>query len=160
MKGRKPKDLSIRLLSGNPGKRPLRNEGSSRTSDEPFVLSELDKPDWLNKDESEEWDRLVSRLRPIFSSADAGMVTVAVNAYSQMRAASKVLKKGLTYTTKNKHGQKMIRQRPEVGILQQARMAYHRALAELGASPVARTRVKKLPESTQQELPGMHRLLG
>lgn len=54
----------------------------------------------------------------------------------------------------------MIREHPALGMLERARTAYHRALAELGASPVAHTRVKKLPETGQTELPGIHRLLG
>jgi hypothetical protein len=54
----------------------------------------------------------------------------------------------------------MVRPRPEVIMRNNARRAYHQALAELGASPVSHSRVKKLPHEGQGELPGIRRLLG
>lgn len=157
MKGRKPKDLTMKLLTGNPGKRP----SSSFSSDSPFVCSTLKKPRGLDKHASREWNRLVETLAPILSPASEGMVLVAVDAYSEMMQAMEALKTGgLTYETISLKGPSMIRERPEVGIKSRARRAYHQALAELGASPVAHTRVKKLPEETQPELPGITRLLG
>lgn len=157
MKGRKPKDLDIKILTGNPGKRPT----SSGSDAAPFTVAPLKKPRGLDKFASYEWDRLVDTLAPILSPASAGMVLIAVDAYSQMMSASKALKDagGMTYETSGKSGS-MIRERPEVGMRDRARRAYHQALAELGASPVAHTRVKKLPETAQQEIPGIHRLLG
>lgn len=157
MRGRKPKDLAMKLLSGNAGKRPL----SGAPSDEPFVVGELKKPRGLDKYASKEWDRIVQTLAPILSPASEGMVLIAVDAYSEMRHAQAALADGvLTYTTESKKGPAMTRERPEVGIRQRARRAYHQALAELGASPVAHTRVKKLPEDNQTVLPGMAQMLG
>lgn len=159
MKGRKPKDLEMKLLSGNPGKRPTAT-GESSGSDAPFTASKLTKPRGLDKYASKEWDRIVSTLAPILSPASAGMVLVACDAYSEMMQAMDALKTGgLTYTTVSPKGPAMTRERPEVGIKSRARRAYHQALAELGASPVAHTRVKKLPGETQPELPGIARML-
>lgn len=154
MKGRKPKDLALKLLSGNPGKRALSSSG------EPFTVGEIDKPQGLDQRAAEEWDRLVERLAPILSEASAGMLYIACNAFSELAAADAIIQqKGLTYETCGEAGP-IVRMRPEVRIRAAARTAYHRALAELGATPVAHTRVKKLPASNQQELPGLHRLLG
>lgn len=160
MKGRKPKDLAIKLLTGNPGKRQTSSPSSSG-SDAPFVSSKLSKPRGLDKEASREWDRLVSTLAPILSPASAGMVFVAVDAFSQMKRAATVLVEAGSdfYETAGKSGT-MLREHPAVGMRDRARRAYHQALAELGASPVAHTRVKKLPEETQPELPGITRLLG
>lgn len=157
MRGRKPKDVAMKLLAGNPGKRPT----SSGSDAAPFTVAPLKKPRGLDKFSSYEWNRLVDTLAPILSPASAGMVLIAVDAYSQMMSASEALKKagGMTYETAGKSGL-MIRERPEVGMRDRARRAYHQALAELGASPVAHTRVKKLPESDQTELPGIQRMLG
>jgi P27 family predicted phage terminase small subunit len=147
----------MKLLSGNPGKR---NTGQYE-SDNPFVQGELKKPRGLDKYASREWDRLVSTLAQILSPAAAGMLFIAVDAYSQMMQAKAALQNGgMTYTTESKKGPAMTRQRVEVGIWERARRDYHKALGELGASPVAHTRVKKLPEETQPELPGISRLLG
>ncbi|NOT94985.1 MAG: P27 family phage terminase small subunit [Nitrospira sp.] len=155
MKGRKPKDLALKLLTGNPGNRQL---GSSDAA--PFISAPLDKPDWLDAYASKEWDRLVSTLAPILSPASAGMVLIAVDAFSEwMRAVALIEKEGETYTTVNVHGQEMVRPRPEVVMRSSARKAYFQALSELGASPVAHTRVHKLPDH-QTELPGIARLLG
>ena len=157
MKGRKPKDLAMKLLTGNPGKRLM----GALNSDAPFAASAIKKPRGLDKYASKEWDRLVSTLAPILSPASGGMVLVAVDAYSEMMQALEALRTGgLTYTTVSAKGPAMTRERPEVGIKSRARRAYHQALAELGASPVAHTRVKRLPEETQPELPGITRLLG
>lgn len=155
MKGRKPKILEMKLLAGNPGGRSTR-----QPSDAPFTVAPLEKPDWLDAYASKEWDRLVSTLAPILSPASAGMVLIAVDAFSEwMRAVALIEKEGETYTTVNVHGQEMVRPRPEVVMRSSARKAYFQALSELGASPVAHTRVHKLPDH-QTELPGIARLLG
>lgn len=155
MKGRKPKSIEMKLLTGNPGRRPL-----GPPTDAPFISAPLEKPDGLDEYASKEWDRLVSTLAPILSPASAGMVLIACDAYSEWRrACARIEREGETYSTVSREGQEFIRQRPEVAMRVNARRAYHQALAELGASPVAHTRVNKLP-SDQTELPGISRLLG
>lgn len=156
MKGRKPKDLALKLLTGNPGHRPM-----GGTSDAPFLAAKFPKPDGLSEDASREWDRLVETLAGILSPAAAGMVYVAATAYGRMRRAEYLLAEagGELYETTGKSG-RMVREHPAQGMLERSSTAYHRALAELGSTPVGHTRVKKLPEDGQTELPGMGRLLG
>lgn len=155
MKGRKPKNLALKLLNGNPGHRPIRSSDAA-----PFVSAPLDKPVWLDEYASKEWDRLVSTLAPILSPASAGMVLIAVDSFSEwMRAVALIEKEGETYTTVNVHGQEFVRPRPEVVMRSTARKAYFQALAELGASPVAHSRVHKLPDDNQTELQGIGRFL-
>jgi len=157
MKGRKPKDLAMKLLTGNPGKR----SSPSIDSDAPFVSSQLSKPRGLDKYASKEWDRLVLTLAPILSPASAGMVLIAAETFSQVQRAKAALDANGSefYETTGKSG-RMIREHPAAGILSRSLRAYHQALAELGASPVAHTRVKRLPEEGQEELPGITRMLG
>jgi P27 family predicted phage terminase small subunit len=151
MKGRKPKDVALRLLNGNSSNRPLPNTG------QPFVVGQIEKPVGLDVFSSEEWDRLVEHLAPILCAASRGMLICAVNAYSQLMSADKVIQeKGLTYETYGESGA-IIRIRPEVRIRDAARAAYHKALTELGASPVAHGRVKRLPDNNQTDLPGISR---
>lgn len=151
MKGRKPKDARLKLLTGNAGHRQISYSG------EPFTVGAIDKPSGLDTLANEEWDRLVQRLAPILSPASGGMLLVAVSAFSQMTTADRIIQeKGLTYQTEGEAGT-VIRMRPEVRIRDAARTAYHRALSELGASPVAHTRVKKLPDGNQPDLPGISR---
>lgn len=151
MKGRKPKDLSFKLLTGNAGKRSL-----DKNSSAPFVAEPFEKPDGLDDHASKEWDRIVTTLAPILSPASAGMVLIACDAYSEWRRACELIaREGESYQTTSREGQEFHRLRPEVAMRQNARRAYFQALAELGASPVAHTRVNKLPDNNQTELEGI-----
>lgn len=159
MKGRKPKDVGFKILNGNAGHRPIvdSSKGQELGKEEEFVQSSLEKPADMDRYASAKWDELTSKLHIVLTESDASMVMLAATTYSTIMRCHRALKKSFTYKTKNKHGQVMIRQRPEVSILAQAQAQYYRALAELGGSPVARTRVKTLPKTTQQELPGINR---
>lgn len=148
MRGRKPKDVAMKRLAGNPGKHSL----TQADAPDPFVCEAVIKPSWLNQRESAEWDRLTSTLAPILSRASEGMLLIAVQAFHQMMMADDIIAQhGFTYTTTTKEGAEMIRQRPEVGIRDRARRQYQQALAELAASPVASTRVRRLPEKKTAE---------
>lgn len=156
MKGRKPKDLSFKLLSGNPGKGKL-DGGQS----DAFVAGPIEKPKDLDAYASKEWDRLTTHLAKILGPANAGAVLVAATAYSRMMKAEKVIKKnGETYETVSKSGGYMIREHPMVSIGDRARIMYHRALTELGATPVGRTRVRKLPTAKPQKPTDLDEMLG
>ena len=140
MRGRKPKSLEFKLLQGNPGKRPLSSAG-------PFIEGVPDKPDDLDEDASQEWDRLTSALAGILSPASRGTLLCACDAYSQLMAAKRVLnKEGTTYTTSGEGGI-MIRQHPQVRMREAARRSYQLALSELGAAPVRHGHVRKLPSA-------------
>ena len=152
MRGRKPKSLELKLLQGNPGKRPLSSAG-------PFIEGVPEKPEDLDEDASQEWDRLTSSLAGILSPASRGTLLCACDAYSQLMAAKRVLnKEGTTYTTSGEGGL-MIRQHPQVRMREAARRSYQLALSELGASPVGHTRVRPLPASRPKEPEGMARFL-
>lgn len=163
MKGRKPKPVDLRLLAGNAGHRPIEPaaaSGGHEDESQPFVRGELVKPKGLSRDQSREWDRLTTTLRLILSRGSEGMVLVACGYYADMCEAERIIKKeGRFYTTKNKQGQTMKRAHPALQSLTTARAGYQRALAELGASPVAHSRVRTLPGGEQQTLPGMGRHL-
>lgn len=154
MKGRKPKDLALKLLQGNPGRRSL--EGNAAA----FVVSAPEKPAGLDAFASTEWDRLVESLAPVLCSASVGTLLVACDAYADMMQANEVLRKqGRTYTTKTESGSVLVRQRPEVRMKENARRCYQQALSELGASPVGSTRVRKLPPDRSAEPEGIARFL-
>ena len=152
MRGRKPKSLELKLLQGNPGKRPLSSAG-------PFIEGVPEKPEDLDEDASQEWDRLTSSLAGILSPASRGTLLCACDAYSQLMAAKRVLnKEGTTYTTSGEGGL-MIRQHPQVRMREAARRSYQLALSELGASPVGHTRVRPLPASRPAKPEGIARFL-
>lgn len=77
MAGRRPKSAALKLVTGNPGKRPIPN-------DEPVaVLGWPDKPPKLGKVASEEWDRLAALLdgEQRLGKADGPHLTGAATAY-------------------------------------------------------------------------------
>jgi P27 family predicted phage terminase small subunit len=155
MRGRKPKDLALKMLQGNPGKRPL-------AAQNPFTMGIPKKPADLGQEASEEWDRLTRTLAGILSLSDYGILRCACDAHEQMVQAVRVIHKhGPTYTSTNENGSVLIRQRPEVRMRENARRSYQLALSELGATPAGHTRVRRLPdESPSEKLTGVRRLLG
>ena len=156
MVGRKPKHLEMKLLQGNPGKGPL--AGSSGHA---FVSGPIAKPKGLDTLESQEWDRLTRECAPILSPAFSGIVLVAARNYGRMRTADmEVAREGETYVTTGKNGAQMIRENPYVSIGDRACIMYHRALAELGATPVGRTRVHTLPDAAATKPTDLDELLG
>ena len=162
MKGRKPTPIDMKLLNGNAGhRRPKTATGNNPVepvSDEPFTADVPEKPAWLTQDAAEEWDRLVEHLSPVLSGAAAGMLVVACSAFAEMREGERIIQtEGRFYETVNKQGMTMKRPHPASQLVATARNAYHKALTELGASPVSHSRVKKLPTSNQTELPGINR---
>ena len=77
MAGRRPKPAALRLLQGNPGKRPI-------SEDEPTPVEGWpDKPPKLGKVASEEWDRLAELLNgeQRLNLADGPHLTGAATAY-------------------------------------------------------------------------------
>lgn len=79
MRGRKPKDIAMKLLVGNPGKRKAQDSAEP----DPFVCEPVCKPEALSERESQEWDRLTTTLAPILSRASEGILLVAVQAFGR-----------------------------------------------------------------------------
>ncbi|GKS58189.1 hypothetical protein YTPLAS18_17160 [Nitrospira sp.] len=154
MRGRKPVPIELKVLRGNPGKRPLTTENPLFTAGIP------DKPKDLNPDESKEWDRLTRELDGVLSVADYGILRLTVDAYARFVRTMRALNEhGMTYETCNSQGARMIRLRPEVKIMEQVRKQYLSCLVELGATPAQHGRVSLLrkaePKSEMEELLGI-----
>lgn len=146
MRGRKPKDSILRMLHGNPGKRPIEESGS-----DPFLRETVVMPNGLSGLETQEWDRLAETLAPLLSRASEGMLRAACSALAQFVEADRIVQaQGMFYETCGEAG-RVIRQHPAVKVRDAARLAYIRALTELGGSPVARSRVRRLPEKKTAE---------
>ncbi len=142
MKGRKPKDIAMRLLNGNAGKRPLNGSASA----DPFVRERVREPNGLSDLEAQEWRRLAETLAPILSRASEGMLLIAAQAFGQMMVADQIVReKGMFYETCGEAGT-VIRQHPAVKVREVARTAYHRALEALGGSPAALAHVRRLSD--------------
>ncbi len=131
-KGRKPTPVAVKLLKGNPGKRPLK--------DVPQAKGELPEcPLWFDDIARGEWERLAGDI-PWVRGADASMFEVYCVAYSQWRRALKKQgEPGNGFVASTSAGS--IKRHPLVAIAVEAANQMKAAAAELGLTPCARTRL-------------------
>ena len=134
MVGRKPAPTRLKLLRGNPGKRPLNQH-------EPQVKVETPHcPRELTPDAKKEWRRIVPALKQlgILSKLDGS----ALAAYCQskarwLEAERKISETGLVVKTTNGN----VIENPYYSISKRERELMHRFLSEFGMTPVSRTRI-------------------
>ncbi len=135
MRGRKPKPTWLKVVEGNPGKRPL-------NADEPVASGELDgPPEWLSKTQREVWEEAIRNAPPgLLRGIDQSVFLVWVVAKDLHRDASEkiakygaVIKSPVTQTAM---------QSPFVSVLNRQAQIMLKAAAEMGFSPSSRSRVK------------------
>ncbi len=141
MPGRKRTPTHLRLVQGNPGKRPTNEAREPR----PKRLKAPKPPSHLTPRAAAMW-RHVSR-----TLSDVGVLTVAdlvtlerlCEAYAEVRTAQIALELlgGNTYETTSAHGGFMRRAHPEVAQLADADRRLRGYLAEFGMTPAARSKV-------------------
>ena len=152
-RGRKPKPSALKLVTGNPGNRPM-NE------DEPIVVSPdlPDAPAILTGIALDEWNELAPALYNcgILSIIDKNALAAycqAVQIWKQAKTAldkmaeSDLLTSGLMIKTTNGN----FIQNPIVGTLNKAANDMIRFSAEFGLTPSSRTRLsvdKKTPDAS------------
>src|SRR5687768_3708732 len=78
-RGRKPKPTLLKILDGNPGKRPI-NESEPNAPD-----GVPDCPDWLDDEAKAEWARVIPELREmgLLSRADRPALAAYCTAWSR-----------------------------------------------------------------------------
>lgn len=133
----RPTPTALRVLRGNPGKRPMNKRepkplrGLPRT---PAHLSPRAKAAW--KSIGGELDRM-----GVMTAADATALELLSTAYADYRAAHDVItKEGQTYESISTYGT-LRRQRPEVAIASEAWRQIASMLREFGLTPSSRTKV-------------------
>lgn len=138
--GRAPKPSSLKLVQGNPGRRPIGN-------DEP--LPEIVAPDCpahLTPDARAEWDRimpLLIRLK-IVSEIDTAALALYCQSYGRWQEAERKIaemkeKGGDGLLVKAPSGYPI--QNPYLAIANRAMEDCNKYLQQFGLSPAARTRV-------------------
>jgi P27 family predicted phage terminase small subunit len=156
MRGRKPTSTDLKILRGNPGRRPL------NSAEPKYLAASPAKPTWLDEFASEEWDRLVKVMSEarLLTVADYGVLLSTCLAYAEMKRNTLALQqfKSDVYYTRNKRGDRTAKPRPEAIRSEAARRQYVSFLCELGQSPVSKTKVKAIPANTEN--PGLKELLG
>lgn len=141
-RGPSPKPTKLKLLQGNPGRRPL-NQHEPEVP--PCVPA---KPEGMDEIASAEWDYLTGELAAlgIIGRIDKRMLKCCCLAASRLERAEAELVQGLTYATDS--GQ--IKKHPAAGIAHEAMQEIKAFYTEFGLSPASRTRVQVEKPVTQQ----------
>ena len=135
--GRKPKPAELKLLTGNPGKRPVKRAAAVGRD----RLRAPAPPDWLPDDGKSEWRRVAPLLLAMRVLRDTDLTALAVycESYARYRQARKDLDaNGSMYTDT---GTDSIKAHPAVTVLNAAIAQMGRLQAEFGLTPSARSRV-------------------
>ena len=151
MSGPPRKPTALRILQGNPSKRPL-PEGEPH----PEIVAPS-CPAWMrDKIAIAAWRELASVLEGmrVVSEADRKALELLCDAYAEWRRAREVvIEHGTTYEAENVNGGLMLKVRPEVALAADAWRRIRSMLTEFGLTPAARARVKvgEIPEEDPLE---------
>jgi P27 family predicted phage terminase small subunit len=153
MRGRRPKPTHLKLVTGNPGKRPINER-------EPVPARALPtSPPELNDDAKLEWVRVSEELYRIglLTDIDRGTLAAYCQAYGRWmqaeRAISEMAKRdtltgGLMIKTSNGNAV----QNPLIGTANKAMSDMVRYAAEFGMTPSARSRIHgEAPDGERRE---------
>ena len=150
-KGRKPKPTAVKVLEGNPGKRPL-------NALEPQPIKKAPKcPDWLNLEAKQEWKRLAGNLEALGTLTELDMAAFAgyCQAYARWKEAEEFIEKhGTIVKTPSGYWQQV----PQVSIAQSNLKIMLKFCSEFGLTPSSRSRIIA-NEAKDQEVDEMEFLL-
>lgn len=134
MRGAKPKPTHLKLLAGNPGKRPLNRN-------EPKPQGDLhDAPDWLTDEQKAGWAYAIENAPAgLMKRLDRSALTAFVVAEDLHRQASIAVGKFGLITKSPVKGDPM--QNPYLPIINRQAQIMMKAAAELGFTPSSRSRI-------------------
>lgn len=138
----------LKLLRGNPGRRPIRPEPQPRIDNE-----SPKPPDYLGKDARAEWLRVAPELYRLglLTVIDISALAAYCNAFGRWTAAEREVGDKLTIETSN--GNTV--QNPLVGIANAAARDMVKFAAEFGLSPAARRRLSAVVERPAGKFDGL-----
>ena len=136
MRGRKPKPTALRILEGNPGKRPLNDR-------EPQAPPEVPEcPEFLDEEARAEWSRTARVLGEmgILTLADRAALAAYCVAYSRWVAAERQVQR-LGTIVKSPH-KKFPMKSPYLTVADQALETMRKFMVEFGLTPSSRSRIR------------------
>jgi P27 family predicted phage terminase small subunit len=139
MRGRKPKPTLLKVLDGNPGKRPLNDREPQPPQGVP------DRPVWLDAEAQAEWDRVTGELEMmgLLSLADRAALAAYCTAWSRWVEAEAMVKKFGTIVKSPEKGFPM--KSPYLTIADQALETMRKLMVEFGLTPSSRSRIRVPP---------------
>lgn len=154
MRGRKPQPTQLKVIRGNPGKRPL-------PEDEPEVDPEIpDPPPHLNEDALEEWRKITVQLYDagILTGIDRAALASYCQAYGRWAQAERAINRMAendpntkSLLVKSAKGNPM--SNPLIGVANKAMGDMMKYAIEFGMTPSARSRIKVNEKISRSENP-------
>ena len=142
--GRPPKPTALKVLEGNPGKRPLNKREPRPTAGAPT------RPEWLLPEAKREWNRLVPELTRLglLATVDRASLSAYCQCWAMYVDAVKDIKEnGTTFVTdKGYEGP-----RPSVAIMNQMLQRMGSLSAKFGFTPSDRARIAVPPQEGADE---------
>ena len=133
-RGRKPKPTALKMLEGNPGKRPLNDR-------EPIPpKGKIKCPDWLEDEAKKEWKRLGPSLESmgVLTTADLTAFAGYCQAYARWKEAEEFISQhGSIFQTPSGY----VQQVPPDSIAQQNLKIMQSFCSEFGLTPATRSRI-------------------
>ena len=138
IRGPVPTPTALKVLRGNPGKRPLNKH-------EPKPRKKIPKcPEWMDEVAKTEWFRIVPELKKmgLLTSIDGAALEAYCAAYSRfVKAEQFIAKHGTVFKTPSGY----IQQVPQVSIANNSMKVMRAFIQEFGLTPSSRARMT-LPE--------------
>ena len=144
-RGRQPTPTKLKLLRGNPGRRPIVDEP------EPEVAAECPAPpEYLLADAALEWKRIAPELwrLGLLTLLDVTALAGYCTSVARWREAEAWLKEnGTTVVLRDKDGRvKYVQKAPQVAIAKEALERVKSFGAQFGMTPSSRSGLSKLPD--------------
>jgi P27 family predicted phage terminase small subunit len=139
MRGRKPKATHIKLLAGNPGRRPLNNREPKPARVIPAPPEHLPPECLLH------WRRFAAYFAGmgVLTEVDGPGLEQLCSLYQEIIELREVIAtEGRSYATINRSGARMIRPHPAVAQLADADRRFRGWWSDFGGTPTARVRVQ------------------
>ncbi len=157
-RGPPPKPTALKLLAGNPGKRPLNTREPRPAKTAPRC------PGWLGAEAKAVWKRLVPDLRRmgVLTVVDGEALASFCQTYVRWREAEDFLDKhGSVYPIRDERGQvRCMQQFPQVSIARNLILILKSFYGEFGMTPAARTRIELPWNPVEREHDGVCDRLG
>ena len=142
MRGRKPKPTTLKILNGNPGRRPL-------NAREPLAPAEVpDCPDFLDEEAKAEWFRMAKILLDmgLLTRADRAALAAYCTAYSRWVTAERQVQRLGTIVKSPEKNFPM--KSPYLTVADQALETMRKFMVEFGLTPSSRSRIR-VPENSR-----------
>ena len=140
MKGRKPKPTNLKILEGNPGRRPL-----NKNEPKPPVVYPK-PPSYLDPVAKKCWKKMgeVLARHGLLTELDTMTFELLCSTFSKYTSARRrideKMRKGEDLTYLNEHGE--VRRDPNIITEENAKKELMRLLPEFGMTPSSRSRIK------------------